>query len=104
MVYRPHMLFIVMVSCLASRCAAYWTCVSIDYIMKETYTAALTLFIVGLAMAICWILVSLSSFHPLIRERLSFGDQLKRSGYSKEAVDEIWKWYDFSERKGVANW
>jgi hypothetical protein len=28
---------------------------------------------------------------------------LKRNGYSESTVDEIWKWYDFSERKGVAS-
>ena len=28
---------------------------------------------------------------------------LKRNGYSGRTVDEIWKWYDFSERKGVAS-
>jgi hypothetical protein len=28
---------------------------------------------------------------------------LSQHGYSENAVKEIWKWYDFSERKGVAN-
>jgi len=28
---------------------------------------------------------------------------LKQNGYSERTVDEIWKWYDFSERKGVAS-
>jgi hypothetical protein len=28
---------------------------------------------------------------------------LKRNGYSERTVGEIWKWYDFSERKGVAS-
>ncbi|HJX02823.1 MAG TPA: hypothetical protein VJ439_03060 [Candidatus Bathyarchaeia archaeon] len=28
---------------------------------------------------------------------------LKREGYSEKAVKEVWKWYDFSERKGVAS-
>jgi len=26
---------------------------------------------------------------------------LKKKGYSDKAIKEIWKWYDFSERKGV---
>jgi hypothetical protein len=26
---------------------------------------------------------------------------LKLRGYSDEAAEEIWKWYDYSERKGV---
>jgi hypothetical protein len=28
---------------------------------------------------------------------------LKQNGYSEKTVDEIWKWYDFSERKGAAS-
>jgi hypothetical protein len=28
---------------------------------------------------------------------------LKRYGYSEKTIKEIWKWYDFSERKGVAS-
>jgi len=26
---------------------------------------------------------------------------LKQKGYSNKAIKEIWKWYNFSERKGV---
>lgn len=26
---------------------------------------------------------------------------LKQKGYSEKATKEVWKWYDFSERKGV---
>jgi len=29
---------------------------------------------------------------------------LRRNGYSKKAIQEIWKWYDFSEKKGAASW
>jgi hypothetical protein len=29
---------------------------------------------------------------------------LKRHGYAHGVIDEIWKWYDFSEKKGAANW
>jgi hypothetical protein len=28
---------------------------------------------------------------------------LKRNGYSERTIDEIWKWYDFDERKGAAS-
>lgn len=28
---------------------------------------------------------------------------LKRNGYCERTIDEIWKWYDFGERKGVAS-
>lgn len=31
----------------------------------------------------------------------SFTNILKRKGYSKKAIKEIWKWYDFHEKKGV---
>jgi hypothetical protein len=24
-------------------------------------------------------------------------------GYSKKVAEELWKWYDFSEKKGVAS-
>jgi hypothetical protein len=33
----------------------------------------------------------------------SFRILLKGYGNSKSAIDEIWKWYDSSERKGVAS-
>jgi len=33
----------------------------------------------------------------------SFVFLLRRNGYSKKTIEEIWKWYDFSEKKGVAN-
>ena len=28
---------------------------------------------------------------------------LKQQGYSEKNIHDIWKWFDFSERKGVAN-
>lgn len=31
----------------------------------------------------------------------SFMRILKKRGYSIEAVGEIWRWYDYSERSGV---
>jgi len=33
----------------------------------------------------------------------SFKILLKRHGYSEKTIEEIWKWYDFSEKKGTAN-
>jgi hypothetical protein len=35
--------------------------------------------------------------------RLGFRDLIIKRGYSERAVDELWKWYDFSEKKGVAS-
>jgi hypothetical protein len=29
---------------------------------------------------------------------------LKVQGYSNEAIEELWKWYDSSEKKGIANY
>jgi hypothetical protein len=29
--------------------------------------------------------------------------QLKKEGYSDKMIDELWKWYDASEMKGVAS-
>jgi hypothetical protein len=28
---------------------------------------------------------------------------LRTYGYSEKAIREVWKWYDFSEKKGVAS-
>jgi len=28
---------------------------------------------------------------------------LKNKGYSEEEIEKLWKWYDFSEKKGVAS-
>jgi hypothetical protein len=32
-----------------------------------------------------------------------FKDLLKKYGYSETAIEEIWKWYDPSGKKGVAS-
>jgi hypothetical protein len=32
-----------------------------------------------------------------------FKSMLKESGSSSRAADELWKWYDSSEKKGVAS-
>jgi hypothetical protein len=29
--------------------------------------------------------------------------ELREQGYSKDTIKEIWKWYDASEKKGVAS-
>jgi hypothetical protein len=33
----------------------------------------------------------------------NFDKMLKKRGYSKEAIKKMWKWYDFSEKNGVAS-
>ena len=33
----------------------------------------------------------------------SFRQMLKNKGYSEEAIEKLWKWYDFSEKKGVTS-
>jgi len=37
------------------------------------------------------------------KARLSFKDLITRRGYSDRVADELWKWYDFSDKKGVAS-
>jgi hypothetical protein len=34
----------------------------------------------------------------------SFVCLLKNNGYSDEVIGELWKWYDSSEKKGVASY
>jgi hypothetical protein len=34
----------------------------------------------------------------------SFEHRLKRRGLSEKAIEKLWKWYDFSEKKGVASY
>jgi hypothetical protein len=31
-------------------------------------------------------------------------DQLREQGYSDDVIKELWKWYDYSEKKGVASY
>jgi hypothetical protein len=38
-----------------------------------------------------------------MKPTLAFKFLLKPKGYSDKAIKEIWRWYDYSERKGVAN-
>jgi len=33
----------------------------------------------------------------------SFQALLKHSGCSENAINELWKWFDYSEKKGVAS-
>ena len=35
--------------------------------------------------------------------KLGFRNLIIKRGYSEKAADELWKWYDFSEKKGVAS-
>ena len=35
--------------------------------------------------------------------KTSFNVLLKQRGYSERAISKLWKWYDYSERKGVAS-
>ena len=33
----------------------------------------------------------------------TFTAQLQEQGYSECMIEELWKWFDFSEKKGVAS-
>jgi hypothetical protein len=37
------------------------------------------------------------------KAKRSFKDLIMHYGYSAKVADELWKWYDFSEKKGVAS-
>ena len=32
-----------------------------------------------------------------------FKDILRAQGYSTKTIEKLWKWYDYSEKKGVAS-
>jgi hypothetical protein len=35
--------------------------------------------------------------------KIEFSELLKKSGCSNKVIEELYKWYDFSEHKGVAS-
>jgi len=35
--------------------------------------------------------------------KVDFRNLIVKRGYSEKAADELWKWYDFSAKKGVAS-
>jgi hypothetical protein len=39
-----------------------------------------------------------------MKAKKSFNDMLKQEGYSEKAIEQLWKWYDYSEKKGVASY
>jgi len=39
-----------------------------------------------------------------MRSTKSFRQILKNKGYSEEAIEQLWKWYDYSEKKGIASY
>jgi hypothetical protein len=39
----------------------------------------------------------------LKKAELTLRKMLKNYGYSEKVADELWKWCDFSEKKGVAS-
>lgn len=38
-----------------------------------------------------------------MKSKDSFNSLLKQRGYSDKAIEQLWKWYDYSEKKGVAS-
>jgi hypothetical protein len=38
------------------------------------------------------------------KAKLLFKQLLFSYGYSEKVVEELWKWYDFSDKKGVASY
>jgi hypothetical protein len=39
-----------------------------------------------------------------MKAKNSFNTLLKQRGYSEKAIEKLWKWYDYSEKKGVASY
>jgi hypothetical protein len=39
-----------------------------------------------------------------MKAKNSFNILLKQQGYSEKAIEKLWKWYDYSEKKGVASY
>lgn len=40
----------------------------------------------------------------LMKTSKNFSNMLEEKGYSTKAIEEMWKWYDYSEKKGVASY
>ena len=40
---------------------------------------------------------------PLSEGKKSFKNLLERYGHKIKFVDELWKWYDFTEKTGIAS-
>gem|GEM_PF-2591169 len=38
-----------------------------------------------------------------MKAKNSFTVLMKQQGYSEKAIDKLWRWYDYSEKKGVAS-
>ena len=41
--------------------------------------------------------------YGLMNPPKKFNEMLKKRGCSTEAIEKMWKWYDYSEKKGVAS-
>ena len=39
----------------------------------------------------------------LMKPPKNFIQMMEKRGYSTEAVEKMWKWYDYSEKKGIAS-
>ena len=37
------------------------------------------------------------------RAKRTFKEWIARRGYSEKVADELWKWYDFSDKRGVSS-
>jgi hypothetical protein len=53
-----------------------------------------------------FVLQPVSNREPVLgkKTKLTFKNLLFANGYSTKLADELWKWYDFSEKKGVASY
>ena len=42
--------------------------------------------------------------YDLMKTSNNFSKMLKESGYSTEVIEKMWKWSDYSEKKGAASY
>ena len=39
-----------------------------------------------------------------MKVNIEFQRLLKKEGYNTNSIGELWKWYDYSEKKGIASY
>jgi len=70
-------------------------CICVEHVYKM-YLEYGTFILNVLLSCECVMLLSRKAKH-------TFKDLIIRCGYSENVANELWKWYDFSEKKGVAS-
>ena len=60
---------------------------------------------INTTMDFIWVTVFKGSYMYVRLMKISedFSKMLKKRGYSTDVIEKMWKWYDSSEKKGVAS-